>query len=77
MNVPTIIVGIMKTAIPIFPGDIIPMPIVRTKADKIENITAIPVMIKVYELKSIDFISFTMLIVTPRTILRIFQAIRQ
>ena len=77
MNVPTMIVGIINVHIPIYSGDIMPIPIVMTMDDKIANNTAIPVMIIVYELKSMDFISFISLIITPRTILWIFQAIRR
>ena len=53
------------------------MPTVIAIDDIIENNTEIPVVIIVYELKSIDFNSLTLLIFTPRTSFWIFQAIRQ
>ena len=39
--------------------------------------TVIPVPIIVNEFKSIDFNSFTLVIITPKTILWIFQAIHR
>ena len=77
MNVPTTIVEIRYTETPIPFGFEIPIKTEIMMEEIIENNTPIAVVIIVNEDKSIDFNSFTLTILPPRTSLQIFQAIHQ
>ena len=71
------IVGMMYIEIAKFSGEIIPIPIVISIDINMAINTLIPVPIIVNEFKSMDFNSFTLAIITPKTILWIFQVIHR
>ena len=71
------IVGMTYIETAKFSGEIIPIPIVTSMESNTAINTLIPVPIIVNEFKSTDFNSFTLTIITPKTILWIFRVIHR